>query len=82
VLLLDEPTRGVDVGSKAQIYELIDRLVAEGRAVLIVSSYFPELIGICDRIAVMHRGKLGLPRPVAEVDEHRLMLEATSGHFD
>jgi len=82
VLLLDEPTRGVDVGSKAQIYELIDRLVVEGKAVLLVSSYFPELIGICDRIAVMHRGKLGLPRPVAEVDEHRLMLEATSGHFD
>jgi len=61
---------------------LIDRLVVEGRAVLLVSSYFPELIGICDRIAVMHRGKLGLPRPVAEVDEHRLLLEATSGHFD
>lgn len=82
VLLLDEPTRGVDVGSKAQIYELIDKLVGGGKAVLIVSSYFPELIGICDRIAVMHRGRLGLPRPAAEVDEHRLMLEATSGHLD
>jgi len=82
VLLLDEPTRGVDVGSKAQIYELIDRLVAAGKAVLIVSSYFPELIGICDRIAVMHRGTLGLPHPASEVDEHRLMLEATSGQLD
>jgi ribose transport system ATP-binding protein len=82
VLLLDEPTRGVDVGSKAQIYELIDRLVAAGKAVLIVSGYFPELIGICDRIAVMHRGTLGMPHPAAELDEHRLMLEATSGHID
>lgn len=79
VLLLDEPTRGIDVGSKAQIYELIDKFVASGKAVLIVSSYFPELVGICDRIAVMHRGKLGAPRPVSEVDEHQLMLEATSG---
>jgi ribose transport system ATP-binding protein len=76
VLLLDEPTRGIDVGSKAQIYEWIDRLVASGKAVLIVSSYFPELLGICDRIAVMHRGKLGSPRPVTELDEHQLMLEA------
>ncbi len=79
VLLLDEPTRGIDVGSKAQIYKLIDDLVAGGKAVLIVSSYFPELIGICDRIAVMHRGKLRAPRPVSEVDEHQLMMEACSG---
>ncbi len=79
VFLLDEPTRGIDVGSKAQIYELIDKLVAGGKGVVIVSSYFPELIGICDRIAVMHRGRLGVPRPVSEVDEHQLMLEACSG---
>jgi len=79
VLLLDEPTRGIDVASKAQIYELIDQLVARGKAVLIVSSYFPELIGICDRIVVMHRGRLGSPRPAKAVDEHQLMLEATSG---
>jgi ribose transport system ATP-binding protein len=82
VLLLDEPTRGIDVGSKAQIYELIDQLVTNGKAVLIVSSYFPELIGICDRVAVMHRGKLSAPRPVSEVDEHQLMLEACSGLDD
>src|SRR5262249_48512980 len=81
VLLLDEPTRGIDVGSKTQVYELIDQLVANGKAVLIVSSYFPELIGICDRMSVMHRGKLGDPRPVAKVDEHQLMLEACSGGF-
>jgi ribose transport system ATP-binding protein len=84
VLLLDEPTRGIDVGSKAQIYQLIDALTvgdtSSGRApkaVLMISSYLPELLGMCDRIAVMCRGRLGPARPVAEVDEHRIMLEAT-----
>ena len=68
VLLLDEPTRGIDVGSKAQIYQLIDELALQGKAVLIVSSYLPELMGTCDRIAVMCRGVLGPARPVAEVE--------------
>ena len=84
VLLLDEPTRGIDVGSKAQIYQLIDELTcgaqtagAKPKAVLMISSYLPELLGICDRIAVMHRGRLGPCRPVEEVDEHSLMLAAT-----
>jgi len=78
VLLLDEPTRGIDVGSKAQVYQLIDDLVSkENKAVLMVSSYLPELLGICDRVAVMRRGKLGPARPVEEVDEHSLLLEAT-----
>lgn len=79
VLLLDEPTRGVDVASKAEIYRLIDGLVArEGKAVVLVSSYFPELLGVCDRIAVMSRGRLGPARPVAEWTEERLLLEATA----
>jgi ribose transport system ATP-binding protein len=84
VLLLDEPTRGIDVGSKAQIYQLIDSLAAgdaaTGRkpcAVLMVSSYLPELLGTCDRIAVMCRGKLGPARSVEELTEHTIMLEAT-----
>ena len=84
LLLLDEPTRGIDVGSKAEVYRLIDDLArgdaAAGRppkAVLMVSSYLPELLGVCDRVAVMHRGRLGPARPVAEVDEHSVMLEAT-----
>ncbi|MCF7854364.1 MAG: sugar ABC transporter ATP-binding protein [Candidatus Pacebacteria bacterium] len=86
VLLLDEPTRGVDVGSKAQIYELIDDL-ARGdpdigrppKAILMISSYLPELLGVCDRIAVMCRGRLGEARQVDEWDDHRLMIAAT-GH--
>ena len=79
VLLLDEPTRGIDVGSKAQIYRIIDELACAGKAVLIVSSYLPELLGVCDRVAVMCRGVLGPARPVAELDEHRIMVEATGG---
>ncbi len=64
VLLLDEPTRGIDVGSKAEIYRLIGEQAAAGKAVLMVSSYLPELMGICDRIAVMtprglERGQAG-----------------------
>ncbi len=77
VLLMDEPTRGIDVGSKAQIYGIIDELANQGKAILMVSSYLPELLGTCDRIAVMCRGQLGPARPVSEVDEHSIMLEAT-----
>jgi ribose transport system ATP-binding protein len=84
ILLLDEPTRGIDVASKAEIYRLIDELAsgdpATGRrpkAVLMISSYLPELLGVCDEIAVMSRGRLGRTRPVNEWDEHRLMLAAT-----
>jgi ribose transport system ATP-binding protein len=77
VLLLDEPTRGIDVGSRADIYRLIDDLAARGKAVLVVSSYMPELIGICDRIAVMVKGKLGEARAATECTEHALLLEAT-----
>ena len=77
VLLLDEPTRGVDIGAKQNIYRLIDELARSGQAVLMVSSYLPELLGTCDRIAVMCRGVLGPARPVAECTEHSIMLAAT-----
>lgn len=83
IFLLDEPTRGIDVASKAQIYELIDQLVRQdlesgksAKAILIVSSYLPELLGICDRIAVMYRGVLGPARPASQFTEHELMMEA------
>jgi ribose transport system ATP-binding protein len=77
VLLLDEPTRGIDVGSKAEIYRAIGELAHTGKAVLWVSSYLPELLGVCDRIAVMHRGRLGPARPASELSEAALMREAT-----
>jgi ribose transport system ATP-binding protein len=66
IFLLDEPTRGVDVGSKAQIYELIASLARSGKAVIMVSSYLPELFGICHRLAVMRRGQLSPARPIGE----------------
>jgi ribose transport system ATP-binding protein len=66
IFLLDEPTRGVDVGSKAQIYELIASLARSGKAVIMVSSYLPELFGICHRLAVMRRGNLSPARPIGE----------------
>ena len=76
ILLLDEPTRGIDVGSKAQIYRLTGELAAQGKAVLFVSSYIPELLGVCDTIGVMCRGKLAATRPAAEWTEHTLMEAA------
>jgi ribose transport system ATP-binding protein len=79
VLLLDEPTRGVDVGSKAEIYRLMGELAAEGKAILFVSSYLPELLGICDRLGVMARGKLSEIRPVSEWSAEQIMNYATGG---
>ncbi len=81
VLVLDEPTRGIDVSSKAQIYRLIEDLArgagaAPAKAVLMVSSYLPELLGLCDRIAVMQRGRLQPARPAAGLTEHELVLDA------
>lgn len=77
VLLLDEPTRGIDVGSKETIYRLIDQAARDGKAVLMVSSYLPELMGVCDRVAVMHKGRLGPAVRAAETDAETLMREAT-----
>jgi ribose transport system ATP-binding protein len=79
ILLLDEPTRGIDVLSKSQIYEWMGKLAAQGKALVFVSSYFPELIGVCDRIAVFHRGKLIDIRQASEWDTQSLMTAATLG---
>jgi ribose transport system ATP-binding protein len=79
VLLLDEPTRGIDVGSKAEIYRLVGELAAQGKAIVMVSSYLPELFGICDRLAVMTRGVLSAARPIGEWTEHSVMEVATGG---
>ncbi|MDH5386356.1 MAG: sugar ABC transporter ATP-binding protein [Candidatus Aminicenantes bacterium] len=79
ILLLDEPTRGIDVLSKSQIYEWMGHLASEGRAIIFVSSYFPELIGVCDKIAVFHRGMLVDFRPVGEWNTQSIMVGATLG---
>ncbi len=72
VLLLDEPTRGVDVGAKRKLYHLIAKLAADGLACLVISSELPELIGLCHRIAVMRQGRI-----VGEVDPAGDSPEAT-----
>ncbi len=77
IFLLDEPTRGIDVGSKAQIYQLVSELAAAGKAVVVVSSYLPELLGMCDTIGVMCRGELTAVRPRAEWSETEIMRAAT-----
>ena len=79
VLLCDEPTRGIDVGAKVEVYRALGELAAAGKAVIVVSSYLPELFGVCDTLAVMHRGRLGPARPVGEWTEHAGLDEATRG---
>jgi ribose transport system ATP-binding protein len=79
VLLLDEPTRGIDVQSKAQIYRLIAELADAGKAILIVSSYLPELLGMCDRIAVMRRGRCVAIKDRKEWTEESLLAAAIGG---
>jgi ribose transport system ATP-binding protein len=77
VLLLDEPTRGVDIGSKVEIYRLMGELAAQGKAILFVSSYLPELLGVCDRLAVMARGRLSAVHPVERWTADQVMAYAT-----
>jgi ribose transport system ATP-binding protein len=76
VLLLDEPTRGIDVRSRQEVHQMIDALCAQGKAVLLVSSQLSELLAVCDRIAVLQRGVLGPARPAGELDEASLLLAA------
>ena len=73
MLLFDEPTRGIDVGAKVEIYELIGELVEQGVAILLISSEMSELIGLADRVAVMHEGTLQGVLPRAEVTQERIM---------
>ena len=80
VLVLDEPTRGVDVGAKRDIYFLIARLAAEGRAVVVISSELIELIGLCHRVAVMRGGRLQTTLDAAHLTERELIAHATGTH--
>ena len=73
VLILDEPTRGIDVGAKLEIYTIIARLAAEGKALVVISSELPELLGICDRIYTMAAGRLTGEVPIADASQESLM---------
>ena len=77
VLILDEPTRGIDVGAKFEIYTIINRMVAEGKGVLVISSELPELLGICDRIYTLASGRITGELPTADATQERLMALMT-----
>ena len=73
LLILDEPTRGIDVGAKYEIYSLVARLAEEGRSILMISSEMPELLGMCDRIYVMNQGAIVAEFPAAEATQEKIM---------
>ncbi|SNS68331.1 putative multiple sugar transport system ATP-binding protein [Asanoa hainanensis] len=77
VLILDEPTRGIDVGAKYEIYTIINKLVAQGKAVIVISSELPELLGICDRIYTLSAGRITGELPVREATQENLMALMT-----
>jgi len=76
VLILDEPTRGIDIGVKAEFYEMIGELAASGRAILLISSELPELLALCDRVLVMSEGRLTANIPRADATQESIMHAA------
>ena len=81
VLILDEPTRGVDVGAKAEIYRLIAELAAEGIALSVISSEMPELLGLADRILVMAGGRVVAEMPREEASEEHILSLAMADNL-
>jgi putative multiple sugar transport system ATP-binding protein len=73
VLILDEPTRGIDVGAKYEIYTIINKLAAEGKGIIVISSELPELLGICDRIYALSEGRISGELPIAEANPESLI---------
>jgi ribose transport system ATP-binding protein len=79
VLILDEPTRGVDVGAKREIYQLMNELTEKGVAIIMISSELPEVIGMSDRILVVHEGRIAGEVAGHEATQERIMMYATGG---
>ncbi len=77
VLVLDEPTRGVDVGARQEIYQIIRELASEGVAVVVVSSDLPEILSICERVIIMHEGRITGTLNASEMSEEKIMYYAT-----
>ena len=73
VLILDEPSRGIDVGAKYEIYCIMNEMVAAGKSVVMISSEMPELLGMCDRIYVMNEGSMVAEMPAAEATQEKIM---------
>lgn len=74
ILILDEPTRGIDVGAKYEIYTIINRLASEGKGIIMISSELPEILGVCDRIYVMNDGKIVDEMPAREASQEKIMM--------
>ena len=79
VLILDEPTRGIDVGAKYEIYTIIARLAAEGKAIIVISSEMPELLGITDRIYVMNEGRMVGEMAASDASQEKIMRAIVRG---
>ncbi len=79
VMIFDEPTRGIDVGSKVEIYQLMNRLAANGVAIIMISSELPEILGMSDRILVMHEGRIAGELSREEATQEKIMHLATGG---
>ena len=73
MLILDEPTRGIDVGAKYEIYCIMNDLVAQGKSVIMISSELPEILGMCDRIYVMNEGRMVAEMTAAEASQEKIM---------
>jgi inositol transport system ATP-binding protein len=82
IFILDEPTRGIDVGAKYEIYRLMCQLAEKGAAVVMISSELPELIGMCDRIAVMSRGKITGELERKDFSQEKIITLAMKGFED
>jgi ribose transport system ATP-binding protein len=80
ILILDEPTRGVDVGAKKEIYQIMNQLTEQGVAIIMVSSELPEILGMSDRILVIHEGKVSAILSRAEANQEKIMQAATGGN--
>jgi ribose transport system ATP-binding protein/rhamnose transport system ATP-binding protein len=80
VLILDEPTRGIDIGAKQEIYELIQTLCEQGRAVIVISSELPEVLALSHRILVMYHGRIAAELEGASATEEEIMFHAVGGN--
>jgi len=81
VLILDEPARGVDVGAKYEIYKLVDELASQGVGVMYISSEIPEILGVCDRVVVMRKGRIVGELDTKETSQEDIMNLAQGGDF-
>jgi ribose transport system ATP-binding protein len=79
IMIFDEPTRGIDVGAKGEIYRLIEQLAEQGRSIIVVSSELPEILRLCDNVIVMRGGEMAGQLARSELNEEAIMALAVSG---